>query len=86
MDLLEPTYNFSKFAGKSRMGIQHSEASKKLMSEAMSGKNKGKIPINKGTSLTLEQKLKSIIASQHRYKPVYLYDEFNNLVGAPYVQ
>jgi group I intron endonuclease len=54
MDLLEPAYNFSKFAGKSRIGTLHSETSKQLMSERRRGKNKGKEPINKGTKLTDE--------------------------------
>lgn len=81
MDLLEPSYNFSRFAGKSRKGVLHSEASKKLMSEAMLGKNVGKVPVNKGTKLTQEQKNQLIMASQHRYKPVYFYDEANNLVS-----
>lgn len=48
MNLLVPSYNFSRFAGKSRKGVLHSEASKKLMSVAMLGKNVGKVPVNKG--------------------------------------
>jgi len=50
------------------------------MSERRRGKNRGKEPINKGTKLTDEQKFKSILASQHRYKIVYFYDEAKNLV------
>ena len=41
---------------------------------------KNKTPINKGITLTEEQKQLSIKASQHRYKPVYFYDEANYLI------
>lgn len=79
-DLLSPTYNFIKTAGRNRTGIQHSEDSKLLMSSQMKGKNLGNTPINKGVRLTDEQKALSINASSHRLKRVYLYDENNNLV------
>jgi group I intron endonuclease len=84
MDLLKPTYNFSQLAGikKGRLGIKHSEASKELMSERMKGKNIGKIPINKGIKLKDEEKRLPQLASRskHRKKPVYFYDDYNNLV------
>lgn len=79
-DLLNPTYNFIKSAGRNRTGISHSEESKLLMSSHMKGKNEGKSPINKGKQLSDEEKALSINASQHRLKKVYLYDEDNNLV------
>lgn len=75
-----PSYNFIKQAGRNRLGILHTEESKKLMSKSMKGKNLGNIPVNKGVTLSDEEKALSINASQHRYKPVYLYDEGNNLV------
>jgi len=53
----------------STLGFQHSEESKNKIRAAFIG-----IP------LTPEQRLKSINASRHRYKPVYFYDEANNLV------
>lgn len=79
-DLLNPSYNFIKQAGRNRLGISHTEESKKLMSKNRKGKNLGSIPVNKGVSLSDEEKALSINASQHRYKPVYFYDENNNLV------
>ena len=79
-DLLNPSYNFIKKAGRNRTGILHSEESKSLMSSQMKGKNLGKVPINKGKSLSDEEKALSINASSHRSKRVYLYDEDNNLV------
>ena len=79
-DLLNPTYNFIKTAGRNRTGISHSEDSKLLMSSQMMGKNVGKSPINKGKQLSDEEKALSINASQHRLKRVYFYDQENNLV------
>lgn len=79
-DLLNPTYNFVKSAGRNRTGIFHSDESKLLMSSHMKGKNLSKSPINKGKQLSDEEKALSINASQHRIKKVYLYDEYNNLV------
>lgn len=79
-DLLNPSYNFIKQAGRNRSGILHTEESKALMSKSRKGKNLGSIPVNKGVILSDEEKALSINASQHRYKPVYFYDEDNNLV------
>lgn len=79
-DLLNPTYNFVKQAGRNRTGIFHSEESKSLISTQMKGKNQGKTPINKGKKLSDEEKALSINASSHRLKRVYFYDEDNNLV------
>jgi group I intron endonuclease len=74
MDLLKPSYNFSQVAGWSRLGVLHTEESRKKMSLNCKGKNSGKEPINKGKILTEAEKQKSILASKHRYKPVYFYD------------
>jgi hypothetical protein len=79
-DLLNPTYNFIKRAGRNRAGTSHSEESKLLMSLQMRGKNTGKTPINKGRKLSEERKVLSIKGSSHRLKKVYFYDEDHNLV------
>lgn len=55
-DLLNPTYNFVKSAGRNRTGIFHSNESKLLMSSHMKGKNLSKYPINKGKQLSNEEK------------------------------
>jgi group I intron endonuclease len=72
-------YNFLPTAG-SPLGYKHTEESKAKMSSAMMGKNTGKEPVNKGTTLSEAQRLLLIKASQHRYKPVYFYDDANNLI------
>ena len=76
-------YNFLFVAG-SRLGAKHSEESKKLMSFNSKGKNIGKnigkSPINKGKTLSESERLKLKLASIHRYKPVYFYDEMTNLI------
>lgn len=64
-------YNFSPTAG-SPLGEQHTEETKAKISK------KGKTPVNKGTTLTEEQRKLSINASRHRYNTVYFYDEGNN--------
>lgn len=46
----------------------------------MKGKNLGKIPINKGIKLKDEEKQQLAWRSKHRKKPVYFYDDYNNLV------
>ena len=93
IDLLKPTYNFSQLAGINRLGIKHSEESKELRSERMKGKNLGKIPINtrklpaprvvsgQGIKLKDEEKQQLASRSKHRKKPVYFYDDYNNLVS-----
>lgn len=44
------------------------------MSVSCTGKNLGKESLDRDLKLSEENKLKSIVASKHRYKPVYFYD------------
>jgi len=63
-------YNFVSTAG-SPLGYHLTEEAKAKISAA----NKGKEPVNKGATLSEAQRLLSINASQHRYRPVYFSDE-----------
>jgi len=68
-------YNFLSTAG-SPLGYHLTDDAKAKISAA----NKGKEPVNKGATLSEAQRLLSINASQHRYKPVYFYDETRTLI------
>jgi hypothetical protein len=68
LDSFKPRYNISPTAG-SPLGVTRSEETRAKIRAAFLG-----IPLSD------EQRLKSINASQHRYKPVYFYDEAKNLV------
>jgi group I intron endonuclease len=72
-------YNFL-FESSSRLGQPHTEETKLLMSIRSKGKNLGKTPINKGKKLTELEKIDLRNKMAHRKKPVYFYDEMNNLV------
>jgi group I intron endonuclease len=75
-------YNFLFEAG-SRLGQPHSEETKKLMSINSQGKNLGRNPINKGVKLSKLAKEQLALKRKkltHRFKPVYFYDEMNNLI------
>jgi group I intron endonuclease len=61
LDSLHPRYNISPTAG-SPLGVTRSEKTKAKIRAAFLG-----IPLSE------EQRLKSINASRHRYKPVYFY-------------
>lgn len=74
IDLLKPAFNFSQKAGWTRFGVLHTDESKKKMSLSCKGKNLGRAPVNKGVKLSETERLKIIMASKHRYKPVYFYD------------
>jgi hypothetical protein len=43
---------------------------------------KGKVPINKGVPMTDQVKANFLIGSQHRYFPVGIFDDMNNLVAS----
>lgn len=68
LDQLHPRYNISHTAG-SPLGVKRSEETRAKIRAAFLG-----IPLSD------EQRLKSINASRHRYKPVYFYDESKNLI------
>nr|QKS32170.1 GIY-YIG endonuclease [Sphaerobolus stellatus] len=72
-------YNFLSKAYTS-LWFKYSKESKLLMSSNSKGKNLGRSPINKGIKLTDIEKKRLKSKSIHRYKPVYFYDEMNNLI------
>lgn len=72
-------YNFL-FLSSSPLGFKHSEETKLLMSINSKGKNRGQIPLNKGKLLSDLAKLNMKMKTLHRFKPVYFYDDMNNLV------
>jgi hypothetical protein len=72
LDQLQPRYNISHTAGSPSRGgggVTRSEETRAKIRAAFLG-----IPLSD------EQRLKSINASRHRYKPVYFYDESKNLI------
>jgi len=72
-------YNFL-YLSNSPLGFKHSDKTKLLMSINSKGKNIGNVPINKGKKLSDLAKLNIKTNTLHRFKPVYFYDEMNNLV------
>ena len=72
-------YNFL-YVADSRLGSNHSEESKLLMSINSIGKNLGNIPANKGTKLSELERMNLISGMKHRFKAIYFYDDMMNLV------
>jgi len=73
-------YNFL-YVADSKLGSNHSEESKLLMSINSIGKNLGNIPANKGTKLSELERMKLISGMKHRFKAIYFYDDMMNLVA-----
>jgi hypothetical protein len=72
-------YNFLSLSS-SPLGFKHSEETRLLMSINSKGKNLGNISLNKGKVLSELAKLNMKMKTLHRLKPVYFYDDMNNLV------
>ena len=79
MFLKSQLYNFL-YVADSKLGSNHSEESRLLMSINSIGKNLGNIPANKGKKLSENERMKLIYGMRHRFKAIYFYDDMMNLV------